>query len=465
MGPGSGDGVTAFSAYPVTEGRRTGGLPATRPWILAGVAVVASQTYFLLTGGSSFWWGGLVALFLLQGGLFGLFWVFTRWDGLPLSEYGFFQPRPLWPALVLAILLGGVYEALSLEPGVTYGFQTAGFASPLIFGAAVFLAPLMALGQESVFRGYVLGRLLAPGRFSVALYFSAAVFALASTNLPVLLTLSPTPAAELVITGTVPAFALGIVLGVYFYKSGRGLLGPWVLRTGLLLWASLFPLTIYTAPWDVVFVSQLLGYGAILLFLAVSLREPKILARKYLGERFGPRRDRFLEHMRRSRRVRGTIVTVVAVAVIAIVAVAVVEVGLDTTHPFLAIESDSMTPTFARGDLVVIQHVPASQIGVGTIIAYTSTCLPSPVVHRVVAVQSGSNGPVYTTKGDHNPTADVCPVPFSTVLGRVVLILPAIGFFVLYPELTVALLILVVVLSIVLGPGMPTRFPRGRTTT
>jgi signal peptidase len=430
--------------------------------MLAGIAIVIMQGYLLTSGFLSGVWSVLAPI-LAGAILFGAFCAFARWDGRSLSSYGLSLPRPIVPALALAASLVVIYGIALMEPGFSYGFYRMARPSPMAAGIVLLYAPVAALSQEAVFRGYVCGRLLTPGRFAMAVYPSAGLFAVASTNLPVLFAISPAVGAESLLLTTVPVFALGIVLAVYYYRSGRNLLGPVAFRTGTFLWTVFFPLAAVPAPWVVVFISELLAYAMVFLFVFVSLQEPKFLARKYLGERFGPKHDRFLLRMRRGHQTRRSIAVLLCLGVSAIAVTAAMVVGLGTLHPFLAIESGSMAPTFVRGDLVVIQHVPASEIGVGTIVAYSTTCLPSPVVHRVVAVSTTPNGPVYTTKGDANPTPDQCPVPYSSVLGRVVLIVPLIGFFVLYPQFTIALLILAIVLVVLLSSEVPSRFPRQRS--
>jgi signal peptidase I len=396
--------------------------------------------------------------------LFGLFFLFTRWDRQPLSAYGFSLPRPVLPALALAGCLVLIETIVLLEPGFAFGFVREVPLPPLSLGYALALAPLTALGQEAVFRGYVFGRLLAPRRFAAALGISSTTFALTSTNFPVLHSLGTVELGTYLLTNTAVALTLGIVLGFYFYKSSRNILGPFLLRTGGLLVATLSPIVALSQGWIDVFLIALFADAVLLLLVLATLREPKMVARRYLGESFGSRRDRFLGQLRRRKQLReGIVVGVVAVLVVAGIVVGVPR-ALGTEHPFLAIETGSMVPTLHRGTLVVIEHVPASAITVGTIVAYTTTCLPSPVVHRVIAISNTSNGPVYTTKGDANPSADPCPVPYSAVLGKVSAIASYLGFFILSPALTAGTLAVAALLGTLFWPGGSGRFPRRRPT-
>jgi len=437
--------------------------PFVRPLALFGAVLAIEEGYLALSPRLST--GVDLALGLaVPLGYFALFWVWTRWDRRPLGDYGFYLPRPLLVATGIALCLVALQAVVLLEPGFGYGFTRVPLLDPRTFGFSLALAPLTALGEESVFRGYIFGRLLAPGRFAAALAVSTGLFAVASTNLSILPRLGPVELGTYLLTTTATAFALGLLLGFYYYRTSRNLYGPFLFRTGILLTASFSPIVALTSGWEISFLVALLSDGVVLLVLLASVREPKLVARAYLGETFGPKRDRFLGVLRRRHTIREAALAV-ALAVVCIAAsVGGVEAGLGTTHPFLAIATGSMVPTLVRGDLVVIQHAAVSQIAIGTIIAYRSTCLPSPVVHRVIAISVGANGTTYTTKGDANPSPDRCPVPYSAVLGRVVSIVPYLGMFVLAPELTAAVAAVAVVTAMLIWPSASRRFPRKRPT-
>lgn len=69
--------------------------------------------------------------------------------------------------------------------------------------------------------------------------------------------------------------------------------------------------------------------------------------------------------------------------------------------PYIVL-SDSMTPTFARGDCVFVKKQNAYKVG--DIITYTTDGGKTYVTHRVVAVNESNNS--YQTKGDANNSPD-----------------------------------------------------------
>ena len=90
-----------------------------------------------------------------------------------------------------------------------------------------------------------------------------------------------------------------------------------------------------------------------------------------------------------------------------------------------AIPTGSMRPAIYPGALVVVQAVSGpSQIHVGDIIEFSPSWFNGSVVHRVVAEKSTQSGFLYSTKGDNNTSPDPAPVSYSSVTGKVVLIIP-----------------------------------------
>lgn len=100
-------------------------------------------------------------------------------------------------------------------------------------------------------------------------------------------------------------------------------------------------------------------------------------------------------------------------------------VALATDLPIVAVESDSMKPTFVRGDILLLQGTATYEVG--DIIVFSPEPGRTPVVHRIVAINEDGT---YQTKGDANASQ----LPFERrirkeqVHGKVILILPALGW-------------------------------------
>jgi signal peptidase I len=116
-------------------------------------------------------------------------------------------------------------------------------------------------------------------------------------------------------------------------------------------------------------------------------------------------------------------------AVVAVLGVATVGLPLATGSTPLTVLTSSMEPTLPPGTLVVVRPTPALDIAVGDVLTYQLTAGdPTVVSHRVVEVQSLSNGETrFVVKGDNNPSADVDPVTEEQVKGVVWYSVPWVG--------------------------------------
>lgn len=106
-------------------------------------------------------------------------------------------------------------------------------------------------------------------------------------------------------------------------------------------------------------------------------------------------------------------------------------VALNTEVPMVAVTSGSMEPTLHRGDMIVVQGVPYTEIDVGDIIVYRTQGSAVPIVHRVIR----KNATAVQTKGDalrtqHPFEKHVAP---DQILGRSRLAVPYIGYVKLLP--------------------------------
>lgn len=90
--------------------------------------------------------------------------------------------------------------------------------------------------------------------------------------------------------------------------------------------------------------------------------------------------------------------------------------------------SDSMLPTINNGSITVVQKQRSSSYDTGDIITFYSLINGKEdiVTHRVYKV----GGNVYLTKGDNNNAIDKEPVIPRLIIGKVILIIPYIGYWI-----------------------------------
>ena len=92
-----------------------------------------------------------------------------------------------------------------------------------------------------------------------------------------------------------------------------------------------------------------------------------------------------------------------------------------------AVRSASMAPSIKVGDLVLEQRVDPATIRVGDVITL-ATGTGATVTHRVETVTPNDAGPVFTTKGDANPSPDPVATYSNQVRGRVAWEVPLVGY-------------------------------------
>ena len=100
---------------------------------------------------------------------------------------------------------------------------------------------------------------------------------------------------------------------------------------------------------------------------------------------------------------------------------------LGTSMPVVAVESNSMVPTFAKGDMLILQGAPQNGLKVGDIIVFIPKEKNMPIVHRIVEINDDGT---FQTKGDANPKQlpFETHIPYSEIRGRSILMIPLLGW-------------------------------------
>jgi len=92
---------------------------------------------------------------------------------------------------------------------------------------------------------------------------------------------------------------------------------------------------------------------------------------------------------------------------IAVVGVVVISLGTFTGLLSLqTVPTGSMEPTIAKGSAIVVDPIAVDDIAVDDVIVFAAPDTGRMTVHRVAAIESTDQGPVFTTKGDANDGPD-----------------------------------------------------------
>lgn len=139
-----------------------------------------------------------------------------------------------------------------------------------------------------------------------------------------------------------------------------------------------------------------------------------------------------------------------AAAAALVAVVGLVAHGWSNGVRFYGVESGSMAPAFGQGDLVIdVPTTTSTTFQVGDVITFH----PTPgytTTHRIVALDDAG----ITTKGDANRSSDLGQIPPSSVVGRVVAVVPfggSVAAFFRQPAGIAALLVGIIALYIAWG--------------
>jgi signal peptidase len=418
------------------------------PYVIFIASYGLFQLYYFIASDLGYY-GSYLAYLAAYAALFGIFLFFS---GTDLGKFGLHVGRnSLQKILGTSIFLSLIYIVIKMEPGFSYGFASLGIPTLFLFGFFLSSSPLVALSEESVFRGYIFRNLSLRMTFERAILLSSFLYGLQLTSIPALLRLSGASQIQYVFTNTLSGVALGIAMCFFFYKLGWSLFGPIIFRTIILYQNYLFPIGAKSPSWELTFVFGMIAIGAVIVAINAFLREPRFMTRKFLGEGTKPIRFRMLRKQRGRWETKRVAKEAIAVgAIVLIVLVILPAAGFSSQYRAYAIASGSMEPTFYRGDLLIFQKVAnPQQIHVGDVVAYNSTVITGTVTHRVISELTTAQGLVlYTTKGDNNPSPDPVTVPFSRIEGVAVYEIPLVGYLVLSPPLTVSILVVIALISL-----------------
>jgi len=100
---------------------------------------------------------------------------------------------------------------------------------------------------------------------------------------------------------------------------------------------------------------------------------------------------------------------------------------LNTDMPLVAVESNSMVPTFYRGDILLLMGMDTKDLKIGDIIVFSVPSHKIPVVHRIIKINDDGT---FQTKGDANAgqLSFEKNITVEQIHGKEIFIIPYLGW-------------------------------------
>lgn len=131
-------------------------------------------------------------------------------------------------------------------------------------------------------------------------------------------------------------------------------------------------------------------------------------------------RDKYFEYGKKTLKK-----SVIAITFVFIIIIVSLTSGI-FKYQLVAIVTNSMSPTYERGDAVIINKKEANEIKVGDVLAFNMGY--GIITHRVTKINVENNVYTFTTKGDYNKLTDEYIITNENVIGTVDYILKYAGY-------------------------------------
>lgn len=117
--------------------------------------------------------------------------------------------------------------------------------------------------------------------------------------------------------------------------------------------------------------------------------------------------------------------------------------GFEIGYTGFLIQSGSMEPSIMTGDVIVSRKQDGYQKN-DVITFYDHT--DRVVTHRIIEIKTNENGKdEFLTKGDANQAEDIYTQPVEKVIGKVVLVIPKMGYLVAFSKTKLGMFLLILV--------------------
>lgn len=109
------------------------------------------------------------------------------------------------------------------------------------------------------------------------------------------------------------------------------------------------------------------------------------------------------------------------------------------------IQSGSMEPAIMTGDIIVVKSQGSYVIN--DVVAFNSE--DRVVTHRLISKEGDPANPKFSTKGDANRSQDFDTIGLSQIIGKVVLVIPKLGYLVAFSKSLPGFIIMILIPTII----------------
>ena len=133
-----------------------------------------------------------------------------------------------------------------------------------------------------------------------------------------------------------------------------------------------------------------------------------------------------VEEEKSKRIITTNTLSIASIPIIACLVVLVMLISGIFKNTLIAIASDSMSPTYNRGDAVIYEKIKPDELKKGDILVFRHSNII--VTHRIVEIKKKKDTYYYTTKGDANDNIDSYVSTSDNVVGKVNYAIKYIGY-------------------------------------
>ena len=117
-------------------------------------------------------------------------------------------------------------------------------------------------------------------------------------------------------------------------------------------------------------------------------------------------------------------------------------------YKIFTVQSGSMQPAIKTGSLIFVR--PEKEYSINDVVTRTTIDPKITITHRIVEKNIADGQTVFKTRGDANNAADSENVPQNSIIGKVLLAIPFLGYPVSYAKTTQGIILLIVIPAVII---------------